>query len=472
MTISTTYMGDLSRVRVALSSAPAGADYAIVERSTDGITWTTVRGGNQVQLTAGAGHVDDYEFAAGVSNTYRARYVDSDLFPTFIAAGTAQTGNNTSLVPPHPAGLATGDLKLIAASIRNSGAGQVATPAGWTKVVEFANVAVLARRHQPGDVAPTVTFTGGVANADTLAQMIAIRNSKDSPVNTQTQVNPSTQNVDVPSNIQPGSSVAFLLGWKQDDLTSTAVPAFATKIADISSTAGDDASMFWDMWTIPASNVGLSFLPGNGTIAVTGGASAISRAMTFFLPVVDYLTQETGSITPTLTTVWLKNVLRPSLNLQVTVTDFSDIEEPARMGVFEIVGRSKPIGVTDVRSSQRFMLTVAVPTKAAELELKAKLALGSTVFLQAPAADSAIPTMYAVVDTTKRRRPTRSNRSQRRYFDLPLTEVAAPASTVASNTYVYDDVVADFLTYNDVVSGVASYSDLIDRVSDNEVVVP
>lgn len=474
MTITATYMGDLSRIRVAMSAAPAGTDQALVERSTDGITWTTVAGGDAVTITAGAGFVDDYFFSAGVLNTYRASYVNSTLLPTLIGTGAIVTGNNANLVPPHPvaAAPAVGDLKVIFASIRNSGAGSVNVPAGWYELAKFGNMSWLAKRHVGGDVAPTVTFAGGVANADTLAQMVAIRNSKDTPAAAPgIQLNSiAAQDVAGPSTFAVGPSIAVLSGWKQDDMTSSALPGGWTKLGDLSSTAGDDASAFWDVAFVPRSSDGVVNNPF--PIAITGGAVAISRAAMFYLGVVDNIGQETATVTPTLTNVWLKNIGRPSLNTPLIITNISEITEPARMGLHPIIGRSREVATTDVRLGQRFTLTVMVKNKSDELDLKNKLALGGPVFLQGPNGSCAIPTMYAVIGDTTRRQPSASKRSARRYVDLPLTEVAAPSSAVFSATYTYADLVVDYASYTAMIAANPTYASLIDKVSHNEVVVP
>ena len=58
-------------------------DHAVVERSTDGVTYTTVRGATDVGVTTGCELerlVDDYEFPVGVTVTYRVRsYTDDDV---------------------------------------------------------------------------------------------------------------------------------------------------------------------------------------------------------------------------------------------------------------------------------------------------------------------------------------------------------------------------------------------------------
>jgi hypothetical protein len=61
----------------------------------------------------------------------------------------------------------------------------------------------------------------------------------------------------------------------------------------------------------------------------------------------------TTTITPSQSGVWFKSITRPFLNRAVTVVDHTDIERPARMGVFNVIGRSFPIAVTGVRGSRR-----------------------------------------------------------------------------------------------------------------------
>jgi hypothetical protein len=61
-------------------------DHAIVDRTTDGITYTTVRGATDVGITTGCELeriVDDYEFPVGVPITYRVRSV-SDHGETIV----------------------------------------------------------------------------------------------------------------------------------------------------------------------------------------------------------------------------------------------------------------------------------------------------------------------------------------------------------------------------------------------------
>ncbi|MFI6308496.1 hypothetical protein ACIBCH_41940 [Amycolatopsis thailandensis] len=468
MTTTTTYLDDLSRVRIAFTGLSADADYALVERSTDGITWTTVRGGDKVGLVSSAGKLDDYEFVAGVANTYRVTAVDAAT-PQWIGSGGPVTAVNASLTPFTNGSTVAGDLLLMLATIRNSGAGAPVQPAGWTTVVDLGNVKLFARYAAAGgSTGHTVTFTGGVAGADTTAQLSTFRNTSTSPAATPaTVVNASQQNLPWPA-YTPGAAPSMLvgLGWKQDDWSSApTTAAWTSEMGQIAATAGDDAGHVW--WLQARTDT--TQKPA-GFWTVTGGAAAISKAALVAFGRRPNVGVETSVITPLLDSVWVKNVRRPSLNRKLTVTGISDITRPARVSVVDVIGRTLPVAINDVRGSQRLTLSVTVPSLAAAADFDNALLTGHTVFIQAPELACAVPTLYATIgDTTQRKT---SARGVRRYFDLPLTEVAAPASTVYSDTFVYADVLATYATIADVVAANASYSALVDKVSSAVVIVP
>jgi len=88
ITLTAVYNNDLSRVQLA----GAGLEpftRATIQRSTDGIIWTTVRGGVSLTVNAGTVTLDDYEFAAGVVNYYRL----------VTLAPFGQTSATTSITP-------------------------------------------------------------------------------------------------------------------------------------------------------------------------------------------------------------------------------------------------------------------------------------------------------------------------------------------------------------------------------------
>lgn len=468
MTVTLTYDSALSRVRVTATGLGANVDVALVERSTDQIRWTTVRGGTAAPAPGGvlSTSVDDYEFVTGTVNYYRVSGIDTAPI-SFVAAGAAATGDNVSLNPALPAGLAEHDLLLVEASIRNSGTGTPNTPAGYTLLVDAANLCLFGKRASVSESAPTVSFTGGASGADTLARTAAFRNADLSPAITPvTQLNASAQDVARPAlTITEDALLALRVAWKQDDWTSiTAGPVGWSLIGDAVSTAGSDAAQSWS-YRVQAT----AESEPAGTYTVTGGAAAISRAgITAFRP-LPYLTRQTGSITPTLTTVWLKFIARPFLNRVITLGDWGDIERASRSAVFEVVGRREPIGVTETHGSRRVTITAIAATQGEADALDLATSLGDAVFLHTP-ADCGVPTLYAVLgDTTISRK---SRRTDRRVFELPLIEVSAPGPDVVGASGTWNTVLNNYATWQVVLSTFATWQEVAELVgSVNDVIV-
>ncbi len=470
MSTTTTYLDDLGRVRVEFTGLNTDADYALVERSTDGIAWTTVRGGDKVGLTAGAGKLDDYEFAAGVANTYRVTAVDSATITQF-GAGTYTTGNNATLNPPLPAGtIPTGAQLVLTVSHRNTAA-TITTPTGWTLLAGGAgHMAVFYRTYAPGVTAPSVAFSGGAAGDSCSAQIRAFVNA-DAPVHAGLLTNASAQNVAYPGATLAQDGVVWLLDtWKQiQPTTAAAAPTSFANQQGGSNSAGANGETHVSWRTDAAANVRTVLA---GTSVWTGGGAAVSKARLLRMTRRPNVGVETSVVTPVLDSVWIKNVRRPSLNRKVTVTGVSDITRPSRSAIVDVVGRTYPIAINDVRGSQHFTLQVRVTDLAGAADFDNALSTGHTVFIQAPSPLSAVPTVYASIGDTTRSQPRGSVRSPAKYFDLPVTEVAAPASTVYSDTFTYADVLATYATIADQIAANASYSALVDKVSTAVVIVP
>lgn len=466
MSITATYLDDLSRVRLECTGAPAAADHALIERSTDGgITWATVRGGATVALDGGACLLDDYEFAPGALNTYRASYVDM-ADPSFVTPGAVATGNNTSVNPPLPGGLVDGDLLVMMAAIRNPAA-TVNTPAGWTRYADLGHFRIYVAIYTAGFTAPTVTFTGGAAGDDTAARIGAVRNAVSfSTVVWTTLTNAAAQDVAMPG-IAPAALTPNLLvrfGWKQSVSTSSSMTGW-TFISRDSVALGGGMTIAWHHQTT-------SVDPGAGTLTLGGGSAAISKAITMRFTRAPYRTQDSTTVTPGMDRIWLKHPGRPYLNRPLTVVDWSEVKRPARSGVFDVVGRSYPVAVTELRGSRRCTLTVTTTSLAQHDDLDTALSAGEPVLVHVPAG-CPVPGMYAIVGDTSSARPRRGRRSVRRYIDLPLVEVAAPSGSLVGSTVTWQGVLNSFATWADVLAAEPTWADLLDRIgTPGDVIVP
>lgn len=197
---------------------------------------------------------------------------------TFIGAGASAEANNASVTPGLPIGMVPGDLMLMIASIRNTG-GSVNPIAGWVPLGQVQNFMLMAKYYVAGDVAPTVTFSNGLANATTIAQIAAFRNAVIPTIATATISNGSAQNVIVPALTVPEDHALLLfIGWKNDDFTTATTIGLGTTfpIGRVSSILGDDASMMWDYQIQSAA----TDIPGSQGFVLTGGAPTFSYGIT------------------------------------------------------------------------------------------------------------------------------------------------------------------------------------------------
>lgn len=110
MTINTTFMDDLYRVRIELSSL-TDVDAVKIERAllTADDPWQIVRGGVALPIVLGAGQLDDYEYGDAVLNHYRV--TRALPVPGLILPGTA---DNYASTPDNAALDITGDIELRA----------------------------------------------------------------------------------------------------------------------------------------------------------------------------------------------------------------------------------------------------------------------------------------------------------------------------------------------------------------------
>lgn len=469
MTVTLTYDSTLARVRIDADSL-AAADYATIERSTDQVRWTTVRGGTEVEVSAGefAALVDDYEFAPNVANYYRVRGIVTDPI-SYVSVGTASSGADGSRTPGAPASIVAGDLVLILASTRNSGTGTVNTPTNWTTLGETGNLKLLGRIYDGVWSMPTVTYTAGASNATTIAQAAAYRNAALTPaISAAVQLNGSAANIAHPAlTVGVDDLLLIAAAWKQADWTSVAALTAWSEIGEPDETAGDDAGMVWD-YLIQTTAASVSA----GSFVVTGGASAISRAMILAVGHAAYLNSQTASTTPTLTAPWLKSVSRPFLNRVVQLGGAPIAPTRAGRGAAnEVVGRSLPIAITDVRGSRSYQLRLRTTTDADAQTLDYVLASGDVLYLQAPAG-MGVPAggVYLLVgDTSEVHTHVTGDLI---HWTLPIQEVAAPGPDVVPATATWATVLALYATWDDLLAAHSTWQSLLDLIGDpSEVIV-
>lgn len=218
---------------------------------------------------------------------------------------------------------------------------------------------------------------------------------------------------------------------------------------------------------------------GGTAAAVTPGDTAAVDDYEFAPGVVNHYRVTCGAdvftatVTPDQGDVWFKSIARPFLNRPVAVVSHGDITRPARNGVFPIIGRTYPIGVTDVRLARQWDMVVKADTVSDADALDLVFASGDPLFIQIPATGtlSTVPGGYVLVGDVVRSRF--GTVSERRWFQLPCSEVAPPGPTVVGSTATWDSLMAEFGTWADVMAEFATWADVLEHVSDpSTVIVP
>jgi len=173
-------------------------------------------------------------------------------------------------------------------------------------------------------------------------------------------------------------------------------------------------------------------------------------------------TTQTATITPTLRTMWLKSIGKPFLNVAVTPVGRVTITRAARNGVFDVIGRSVPVAVTDVRQSRRFSIGLDLQDVAVRDRVEYLLSTGDPLLLQVPPG-SPVPSMYVVVGDTE-------YDDEMQVGTLPMIEVAAPSPDIVGSTVLWGNIVAQFASWSELVEAEQTWSDVLNIVAEVDVI--
>ena len=455
MTLTATYTNLTTapgpHVTVAITSAPARATAVLIERSTDGIRYTTVRGATAITLSGGAASVDDYEFTDGVANTYRATYLDTTT-PNAIGTWQAATvvtsgGASASVTPVMPTGLAVGDAVFVEIANTKSTASPPTAPTGWVLLALANGMAVYGADYSATLTIPAFTVTGLASGDKVIGKVVAMRNVGSVLGNAQAQANAAGTTIPWPAfgAIVGSANAGFIMGFSRTINTGVSPTV----------NSNDTATGYTLVnWVVIAQQYGA------GAFTLSGATSATSAVLQVNLATRANVSQETGAVTPALTACWIKDPLAPYLNRQVRTTGIADVTNASRSGTFDIIARTLPVAVTDLYGGRKSTLTVWTADPASMADLHDCQMNGSVKFLHAPAGSRAADlTGYYVFGDLSKQYIAATGKSRR--LVLPLTEVAAPSATLASVTGTYNSVLTQYATYNTLLAAKATYNDLL-----------
>lgn len=464
-------------VTVAVTGIPVvdteadGSITGIVQRSTDGVRYTTVRGmidmepdGSGVLAT-----VSDYEFRPGVLNTYRAGVMQevASIFGGSAASAWANATTGQAWDAANAAFNETGGFGTILHSAANT---------------SFSTT--LSALTDIGDQDMKVTFktnaaAGGIAGGSATASLLAHRISTTDGYRVDVvfatddtmSVNVKALNSSVETtldsfalpNLYTASTQVFRVRWRIDG------PRLRIKVWEPASSPEPD----WQYdEVVPAAYRVTGGAPGLGSARATGNTNT-NLTFSFTDLTIDTGTPtylQTQAITPDLAGFWLCSTMRSFLNLAPRVVGYTEPSRGMRGGSIYIAARTLPTAQVELAGARQWTLTLRVPSVTAARRLEYAIASGDVFYLQTP-DDCPIPYGYYRITNMDAERPAVLTGTAR-LFDLPLEECAAPGPDVATASATWDSVIALYGTWADVVLAQPTWEDLLEIIGDpSEVIV-
>lgn len=160
---------------------------------------------------------------------------------------------------------------------------------------------------------------------------------------------------------------------------------------------------------------------------------------------------------------WLKHPGKPVLNMIVEVATGPDLTRPVAQGVFEVLGRSRPIAVTMRRGSERGELLINTHTDADRVGLLALLEDGEPLLLSAPDGYG-VGSVYVAVGEVGERRLTHVGRTADRQFQLPITVVDRPSGTALALGNSWSDVLGSYPSWSQMLATEGTWIDVLQGV--------
>jgi hypothetical protein len=493
VSITLTYMGDLSRVRVEATGLADG--YVRVERSFNELIWETVRGGVALEVVGGAITVDDFEFDPDVENHYRlVPAVDA----VFSAASVDQVNGDAWEVP---AGIRELTFDLFGAGA----AGQIGAPGTQTARGgggggAYAQAAVEV---SPGEELRLRVGLGGrpilAQNAEWDGRASFVARGGTLLAQADSGKAPTTAggagaggSADGPASIGDSTNAGGAGGTRQSSSTAgggggggAAGPGGAGGAGSNGASGTGGAGGTGEPPGGDGGAGGDTGDPGeDGLLAGGGGGGQGDQEGGDNLPVSGRGgngrvavhswpagTPESESITPSLAgQVWLKSVQYPLLNRVVVVTEPGEPGRDARTGIQDVKGRSVPVAQHDIFGAPTFDVELVTDDEQQHRELDLMLAAGGTLLLHTPAGCHVSGGYVAVMNMAQLRR-TRSGRSPRRYWPMQCRVVAKPDAHVIPATLTWATVLRIYGSWSQLIAAHPTWRDLLATVGSPEDLV-
>lgn len=396
----------------------------------------------------------------------QVRTVDGDglvYMPHVVDVGTyAATADNTThaLVLPDPNdGIQANDILIAFAAA--DGNPSMSWPAGWTEIKDEAGNGSAVRAGvawyraaggESGTITLTLTASEGVA-----ARILCVRHASTSTApEVSTGVSASGANGGDPDSLNPANWGSEPTLWiaamaNDGDVAVTAGPAsyssfgntrwanasgagISTAAAMLQTTSQNPGAFTHAAEDIRAFTVGVR--GRNATISVSDYEAPNGTAMQYRARTAHNYNGawavsawSTDTDTWSSSAWWLKHPHQPALNMEVRVRSLASETRAGRMGVFQPLGATTAVVVSDTRGPKTGVLVLRTDSTTEQDDLDALLDEHATLLLQAPATDSSV-TYIRVGSHTRARVVDHTVGGARRWDELEYVEVGSPPGDV------------------------------------------
>lgn len=160
---------------------------------------------------------------------------------------------------------------------------------------------------------------------------------------------------------------------------------------------------------------------------------------------------------------WLKHPGRPFLNAKVKPTRAPDLTRGIEQGVFDVLGRSRPIATSMIRRSERGELALHTSTDDERGELLALLQDGVPLLLSTPSGYG-IGSVYIAVGELTEQRLTTYGKEPARNWSLPFTVVDRPSGGALAAGNSWSDVLGTYPSWSQLLASEGSWTEVLEGV--------
>jgi hypothetical protein len=200
-----------------------------------------------------------------------------------------------------------------------------------------------------------------------------------------------------------------------------------------------------------ATNIAVS---GASTELVVDYECPLDTSITYraYLDANDPVVSSPATIVTDGRTFWLKDVVLGAFSTKVNIQSMSDVSRPAViLGKFNVIGRSRPIIVTDVRSGREGTMTLTGVTHVDNLNIANIIASGNTLLLQCPGSAN-FPDMYFQAGDVTESWNGAPSYTTIHTWSIPFTETDPPAQSAISLDFNSWLLVTQFTTWQTVLN--------------------